>query len=185
MAITGGEVVEVGATTLATVNKRHTMLKAQLDTPRAGTEVTIAGNETPVGGTPTAGLAGIVTLGAVQAAMQRRAAGVGAGLAGASTRGLAEAPVAVPAVLCPIGSVGGIHRASIRTFVLFVKGKRGLTPCLWRTSGQSRLYLSAASSSVAMALAPSSFARSPKATTKARLSLTLTHNWRASAPLLK
>src|SRR5258705_10158416 len=55
-------------------------------------------------------------------------------------------------------------------------------PCLAR---YTPFYLIAAATSLAMAFAPSSLAMSPKATTKATLSSILTHNWRASAPLLK
>ena len=49
---------------------------------------------------------------------------------------------------------------------------------------QSR-YLMAATISCAIVFAPSSFGGSPNPTTKATLSSTLTHNWRASEPRVK
>lgn len=57
--------------------------------------------------------------------------------------------------------------------------------CSCSAQGGGLFYSIASIISFASALAPSSFATSPNPITKATLSFSFTHNWRASPPLLK
>jgi len=58
-------------------------------------------------------------------------------------------------------------------------------PAAGRSRSSYRAYWMAAAINSAIAFAPSSRGTSPNATTKAAFPLIFTHNWRASAPLLK